>query len=610
MLETIAKPVTEPVINTSLPADEYERRLAARKAVVEASRSLEGWAGTARVASFLAIAPAAYLIWGPAQLSAAILLIPILALAASVVWHRRVLKQLGRAARAVRYYERGLERLAGRWSHVGSTGEEFLDHKHAYASDLDLFGRGSIFQWLCAARTQMGEATLAQWLKTPAAHAEIRARQAAAAELRMQVDLREELSLVDQAVGQKLRPQDLLAWVAGPAPLAAAWLPIVGTILGIAAFFALLAWGFTSLGFYPLAVVTIIEVLLMAKIGTEFKAVCEAVEKAQAELDLLGEVLAIVENRTFQAAQLVAIRDRLTHDQLVPSREIARLRGLVRNLDQMRHNQFFAPLAFIFMLLVHVVWAIERRRQRLAAHLPGWLQAAGEFEAILSVAGYAYEHPEDVQPELVEEGPLVEYRGVGHPLIAHAKCVRNDIALGDPLRLVLVSGSNMSGKSTLMRSVGCNIVLAWLGCPVRAQAMRLSELAIGTAMRVQDSLQEGTSHFYAEIKRLRAIMDLVGGAHPLLFLFDEILHGTNSHDRRVGAEGIIRKLVASGAIGLVTTHDLALAEIVESLGEKAANVHFEDQLVDGKMSFDYRMREGVVPRSNALALMRLLGLEV
>ena len=188
--------------------------------------------------------------------------------------------------------------------------------------------------------------------------------------------------------------------------------------------------------------------------------------------------------------------------------------------------------------------------------------------------------------------------------------MRNDVRLGDAPRLLLVSGSNMSGKSTLLRSVGVAAVFAQAGAPVCARKLTLSPLAVGASLRVFDSLQEGHSHFYNEIRRLRSILELTRGSRAVLFLLDEILHGTNSHDRRIGAEAVVRSLLERGALGLVTTHDLALAQIADELGERAANVHFEDQVTDGAIRFDYRMRPGVVTRSNALALMRAIGLEV
>jgi DNA mismatch repair ATPase MutS len=240
-----------------------------------------------------------------------------------------------------------------------------------------------------------------------------------------------------------------------------------------------------------------------------------------------------------------------------------------------------------------------------------WLRVVGELEALSSMATYAYEHPRDPFPTLVDQGPLFEAEALAHPLIPADIAVPNDVRLGGGhSHVIVVSGSNMSGKSTLLRSVGVNVVLALAGAPVRAAALRLSPLVLGATLKVEDSLEAGRSRFYAEILRIRTIVDAARGPVPLLFLLDEILHGTNSYDRRIGAEAIVRALAEGGAIGLVTTHDLALTELPSRLSVPAVNMHFEDRLEGGRMVFDYRMRPGVVEHSNALALMRAIGLDV
>jgi DNA mismatch repair ATPase MutS len=232
------------------------------------------------------------------------------------------------------------------------------------------------------------------------------------------------------------------------------------------------------------------------------------------------------------------------------------------------------------------------------------------MEALCSLAGYAYEHPGDPFPEIAAEGACFDAEGLGHPFIPENSCVRNDVRLGPELRVLVVSGSNMSGKSTLLRTIGANAVLSMAGAPVRARRLTLTPVALGASILRRDSLQEGTSRFYAEITRLRQLVDITAGPLPLLFLLDELLHGTNSHDRGIGALAVIRDLVRRGAIGLLTTHDLALAQIADVLAPSAANVHFEDSLVAGKLVFDYRLRPGIVRKSNALELMRSVGLEV
>jgi DNA mismatch repair ATPase MutS len=239
-----------------------------------------------------------------------------------------------------------------------------------------------------------------------------------------------------------------------------------------------------------------------------------------------------------------------------------------------------------------------------------WLAAVGEIEALCCLAAYSYECPDDPFPEVEDGVALFAAEGLGHPLLPRARCVRNDLSLGDGVRVLIVSGSNMAGKSTLLRAAGVSAVLALAGAPVRARRLRLSPLAVGATLRVQDSLQAGKSRFYAEVLRVRRLLDMARGRPPLLFLLDELFQGTNSADRRAGAEAIIRQLAGAGAVGLVTTHDLALTEIADHLGGQAANVHFEDAFAGAEITFDYRMRPGVVRHTNGLALMRAVGIEV
>ena len=228
----------------------------------------------------------------------------------------------------------------------------------------------------------------------------------------------------------------------------------------------------------------------------------------------------------------------------------------------------------------------------------------------MSLGGYAYEHPADVFPEFVETSPCFEAEGLAHPLLPESGSVRNNLCFGDDLRVLIISGPNMAGKSTFVRAVGINAVLAQCGAPVRARRFRLSPLAVGASICVLDSLQGGISRFYAEIRRLKLITDLTQGPVAVLFLLDEFLQGTNSQDRLRGSEAMVRSLVEHRAIGLVTTHDLALAQIAERLGPRAANAHFEDRFEDGKLIFNYRLQPGIVETSNALNLIRSIGLEV
>jgi DNA mismatch repair ATPase MutS len=276
-----------------------------------------------------------------------------------------------------------------------------------------------------------------------------------------------------------------------------------------------------------------------------------------------------------------------------------------------RLNLIFAPFAAVLLWSFQLAWALESWRRTFGPLVPVWLSVVGEFEAFSCLAAYAYEHPADPFPELIEEGRArFDGTALGHPLIPASTMVRNDLRLAHDTQLLVVSGSNMSGKSTLLRTVGVNGVLALAGAPVRAERLVLTPLAIGATLRIQDSLQAGRSRFYAEITRLRQLTDLANGPTPLLFLLDELFQGTNSHDRLVGAIGVLRSLLNSGAIGLVTTHDLALTAITDAVGGGAMNVHFDDRFEGSDLAFDYRMRPGPVTRGNGLALMRAVGLDV
>jgi DNA mismatch repair ATPase MutS len=349
--------------------------------------------------------------------------------------------------------------------------------------------------------------------------------------------------------------------------------------------------------------------LLAFALGSRVRPVLAAAETPVQSLSRTASLLGCIESERFHSERLAELRNELETTGRPPSGELDALRRLVDRRDA-RRNQFFAPIAALLMWGTHVALALESWRARCGPRLAVWVAAAGEIEALCALASFAYEHPDDPFPEIVEGETLFEGEGLGHPLLPESRCVRNDLRLGRHPQALVMSGSNMSGKSTMLRTVGCNAILALAGAPVRARRLRLSPLRIAASIRIVDSLREGQSHFMAEITRLRQVVEISRGTPPALFLLDEILHGTNSHDRRIGAEAVIQGLVDHGALGIVTTHDLALTEIVPRSGERLANVHFEDHLEDGLMRFDYALREGVVTKSNALALMRSVGLDV
>jgi hypothetical protein len=379
--------------------------------------------------------------------------------------------------------------------------------------------------------------------------------------------------------------------------------------LPAAAVGAVFAWALTPLGPWPVLAVALLEWAAMRALKAPIETIAGRSQQPEEELLVLARVLTRLEREPMESPRLQQLRALLVAEGMLASQQIRQLERLLAWLAAQR-NQVFAPVAFLLMWSVHFGLAIERWRARSGRSVRRWLQAVGELEALCDLAGYAYEHPGDPFPELSAAAPCFDATDLGHPLLDEETCVRNSVTLGPEVRTLIVSGSNMSGKTTLLRTVGINVVLAFAGAPVRASALRLSPLAVGATIRIHDSIQEGRSRFFSEIRRLRALKDLAADSIPLLFLLDEVLHGTNSADRRVGAEAVLRSFVEAGAIGLATTHDLALAEVADALAPCAANVHFADSLVDGQLHFDYTMRPGVVERSNALELMRTVGLDV
>jgi hypothetical protein len=528
---------------------------------------------------------------------------------ALVAVHEPVRRRFDRARRAVDFYARGLARVEGRWAGAGVAGLEFLDIEHPYAADLDLFGPGSMFERLCTARTKSGEAALASWLLKPADASTVAERHAAVDELRPRLDLREDLELLGAEVRAGIDPDALASWCAAPRVLNGWTLPVAAVVLGIAGSVAVIGWLFYGTGLLPLLIVVVIDIAFNAAVSRRVRAVLADVDRRTHDLLLLSELLRRLEREPFEAPILRRLRAAMDAEGTLASSRIRRLASLLHLLDT-RRNQFFAPIAALWHWTTLIAIRIDAWRGQAGPEVARWIRAVGEFEALCALGAYAAENPDDPFPELVPGPAVYEAESVGHPLISPDVCVRNDVAFGSPTQVLIVSGSNMSGKSTLLRTVGINAVLALAGAPVRARRLRLSPLILGATLRIQDSLQAGRSRFYAEITRVRQVVALSRGPVPLLFLFDELFHGTNSHDRTVGAEAVICGLIDCGAIGLVTTHDLSLARIADALSPRGLNVHFEDRLVDGQMHFDYRMHPGVVRHSNALALMRAIGLDV
>ncbi len=588
------------------PTEQYSKRLADCNARVARFDALNARIESVRLGIGAVFLIVAWLCFGPPKASVLWLMAPILAFIVLLVYHQRVRNRRGQARRAADFYQSGLDRLNDQWSGKGTSGVRFNVPHHIYGDDLDLFGTDSLYELLCAARTQLGESILAQWLLAPADLSTIRARQAGIVDLRGRLEFRESMAIDGDSLKIDLHPDLLNAWARAPNRLESGWIRWVAPLLAGIAVGTIAVWAIWGL-LFPLLAVILVEAAIGYFLRKPIREAITTVENAFDDLKGLSVLLKLIEAQRFEAAPLVDLQRRLSSHSLNASAALSKLATIV-NFVEARRNPILAPFMLLLMYPLQTALAAERWRSIHGTVIHSWLEVLGEYEALLSLAQYSFEQVADPFPEFLDGPPAFNATGLGHPLIPAAVRVCNDVAIGGRARVLLVSGSNMSGKSTLLRTIGINTVLAMAGAPVRAAALQLTPMQIGASIRINDSLHEGSSRFYAEITRLRQLFE--PNPLPLLFLLDELLQGTNSADRRVGAQGLIRALIHRGSIGLISTHDLALTEIDGLEPGAIENVHFQDELLDGMLKFDFKLRPGIVTKSNGIELMRSIGLDV
>jgi len=590
----------------------YSERLAARRARAQQLETRHERLASARLwlASAAAFMALAALLWE--WFDAAWLWLPAAAFLALALYHNKVAAQRDFSLRAANFFARGLARIEDRWQGSGPsappTATSWADASHVYAADLDLFGPGSLFELLSLARTRMGEDELARWLCAPAMVEELLVRQACIVDLRERIDLRERLALLGDDAVTTVQPEALVRWAEAPNRLHTAAIRWSAWLLPLAFAATVLLWALTGLA-APILVSALAALGVLRALKEPLQHTLGSTENAFEGLKTLTAVLDTLENEKFSSPQMTSLLQHLRDAQHSASQIMGRL-ALTVQLIESRRNLFMQILELPLLYSLQVALAAERWRSRHGRLVGAWLQATGRIEALLSLAAYSHEHPADPFPEFTTGSARLEGTELGHPLLAAQRCVRNSVSIGEHTRLLLVSGSNMSGKSTLLRTVGINVVLAMAGAPVRASSLRLTPLQVGASIRINDSLQAGSSRFYAEITRLRQLYDLTLQPLPALVLLDEVLQGTNSRDRRIGVEGMVSAFIDKGAIGLISTHDLALTDIRGVAEARVVNMHFQDELQDGRMSFDFTLRPGVVTKSNGVELMRSIGLQV
>lgn len=545
-----------------------------------------------------------------------------LAFACLVAWHARVLSAEDLAWRFWRVNDNAARRARDDWHSLPEDGAEFQDPDHPFTGDLDIFGPRSLFQFTNVAHTSYGQAALARLLSSADAADVIETRQAAVRELAPRIELRQELEAYtlrspnppDQKPSHSHAPLDLRALIAwaesAPLLLPRKGLIWAARVLPLLTFGGALATKLLGAPFIAWALPLAAQIMIVARTGRDAGQVFTAVSSSPGAFSRLRPTLRLIENATFDSPLLERLREVLSPGARSASAQMRRFESVL-GWFELRHNGMVYPfINALFLWDVHAVVALEKWQQESGRALRPWLESLGNWEALSSLAGLAHDNPDFSFPELVKESSVFEAEGLGHPLIPARVRVGNDVILGGAGTAWLVTGSNMSGKSTLLRAMGLAVVMGLAGTSVCASSLRLSPMRVYTSMRISDSLSAGVSHFYAELKKLRAALMATGGDLPVFFLLDEILHGTNSAERQIGARWILAELLESNATGAVSTHDLGLCALPPKLMERVRTVHLRETVEAERMSFDYKLRPGPVSGGNALLLMRSLGLEV
>ena len=606
------------------PAAAVEQVYLARQRSFSAERDRvsQRWNRIANLRLVAAVVAAILILWGmqaDSRVGIGLGILSVAVFVALAIYHNRLGQQRRRAMTFAAINEEAIARIARDWDHLPSIQATPVPAEHPFAGDIDLFGHASLFHLIDTTSTPMGEATLSDWLLRPATSSTINERQDAVAELAGKLDVRQQLE-VRGRLGAEYRsdPEPFLRWAEGGSWLShrrwlvwAAWLGPIALVLLVAAQLV----GLTSTPYW--IVIVAINLLLSQSQARRLSGILAHASSHHHALVGYAEQLSLIASVTFTSPSLQRARARITiGDRPAPAylHRLSRLAGLPIPPS----SPLFLPLQTLTFWDVHVLAALERWQAAAGDHARAWLAIIGEMEALAALATLQHDNPDWALPAVKEEVETFVATRLGHPLLPPIDRVANDVTVGPAGTFLLVTGSNMSGKSTLLRAIGVSVVLAQAGGPVCAASLTLPPVRLWTSVRVQDSLERGVSYFMAELQRLKQIVDAArpdGSTNDprVLYLLDEILHGTNTAERQIAARRVIAFLLEQGAIGAVSTHDLALADDPD-LKARGDAVHFRDLVdtEDGKttMSFDYHLRPGVATTTNALRLMELVGLDL
>ena len=525
--------------------------------------------------------------------------------------YTRLLRRLARIAALIEFHTSGLQRSLGEAKKTSDSGEDLWRPGHLYQSDLNILGPSSLFSLLATVRTRAGRTQLAEFLLSSPELAACRARQDSIQELTRQTGLREELGTLGDSAGTSLPSPQFEAWLrAAPVSFRPIVRPllIATTSLSIAGLVMVATGPLSPSLLWPnIAAVFAIQAAVVLRLRKDVVPALARAKPLHGEVDTLRRGLLLLQERSYATAKLQQLQAGASQPSLA-SDELQHFQTLLTLLDQRAREWIYLP-SLLLCMGTQTAISLERWRQQHGANLARWSQIWGEFEALNALATYAFEHPQNTYPDLLSDGdPTFKATGLCHPLLSPKTCVPNDISLNSEIRMYLISGSNMAGKSTLLRSVGANAVLAFAGAPIPAISARISLCTVCASIGLSDSLADGRSKFLAEVERIERTLAATRGDLPVLFLIDEIFSGTNTTDRHKATEGILTALLDRGALGAISTHDLALTALVEQANLRGINVHMASPDAADPLDFDYKLKPGVNTTSSAAAILRLVGL--
>lgn len=599
-------PIVEPQETYQKLVAEYKNKLAA---VSKLNDRLVLW----RTLSFIAASGLTVYGFTTEKLAYAAISLPLLVLFLWLVVKQQTVKeQLLYLNNLININQTALDRLAWKWTGFSNTGQRFADPGHPYTTDLNIFGQGSLFQYISCTTSYMGDQALAGLLDSRSGYEQILQRQQAVQDLAWRLQWRQNFQAM--GIGKKVQrenPVQLLAW-AREAPaniLNNKYLPLVW-LLPAGTFSILILWAYNIA---PLnLLLAMLAVQLSIVVATSKKVMRQAFTRAERlapELENYAALLKCIETEDLKAPLLLELKDKLRSGHGTASKQVKILSGIADRI-KLRYSFIHIVINILTFYDLYNFIKLEAWKSINGLSLKKWLDVTGEFEALSSLAGMAYDNPDWVYPEVVDSSPMLEASSLGHPLINKATRVPNDVSFPGPGTIYVITGSNMSGKSTYLRTTGINLILAYAGAPVRAGRMRCSVMNIYCSMQIHDNLEQRISTFYAELKRIKLIVEAAAAGEPLLVLLDEIFKGTNSRDRIAGAKTVVKKLCSLAVLGLITTHDLELGVLDRECPQCVRNYHFTDEITGNQINFDYRLKSGLSQTTNAIALMRMVGIDV